>query len=169
MHQPIQVEFQMTPESYQRVTRELVRFSFRQRRLKIMVAASVCFFAVTLLMTKGQASTEEWLWMYLPALVVMLLVWLGIFYYLPGRLISKHQFPEPHPLRYTFSDAEVSLATATSESTIQWAGYLKAEETEEWLLLFQNKTMANPVLKSALSSSDLEQLRGLLRAKGLMK
>ena len=63
----------------------------------------------------------------------------------------------------------MQLATANSASTIQWAGYLKAEETEEWLLLFQGKTIANPVLKSALSSSDLERLRGLLRAKGLMK
>lgn len=158
----------MTPESYQRVTRDLLSYSVKQKWLKIFGLVVVGIVVLMVLLSGGDFTGSAF-GRQLPTLMVMAVVWLGIIYFMPKMLLSKQPYPEAHPLRYTFSESGVQIATANSASTIQWAGYLKAEETEEWLLLFQGKTIANPVLKSALSSSDLERLRGLLRAKGLMK
>jgi len=168
MEHPIQVEFQMTPEMYQRVTRDLLRFSFKQKRLWIVAGISVVLLGVAMLLG-GKDLSRDWLFSYGPALLLFGALWVAIFRFMPGRLIAKSRFPDPHPLRYTFTEAGAKIATATSESTIQWAGYIKVEETEEWLLLFQNKMVANPVLKSAFQAGELERLREVLRGKGLMK
>lgn len=168
MEPPIEVIFQMTPEMYQRVTRDLLRFSFKQKRLWLVAGISVVLLGVAMLLGGGSLN-RGWLLSYGPALLLFGTLWLLIFRYMPGRLIAKSRFPDPHPLRYVFGEEGVKIATATSESSIQWAGYLKAEETEEWLLLFQNKMVANPVLKAAFQAGELERLRAVLREKGLMK
>jgi hypothetical protein len=168
MEQPIEVIFQMTPEMYQRVTRDLLRFSFKQKRLWIIVAILLGLLALTQMLTSDGLDPDK-LIAYGPMLLLFGIIWLLVIRFMPGRLIAKSRFPDPHPLRYTFTEAGAKISTATSESTIQWAGYVKVEETEEWLLLFQNKMLANPVLKAAFQAGDLERLRGFLRGKGLMK
>lgn len=168
MEQPIHLEFQFTKERYQHVTREMLRQSYKQKWLKIIGLIMISMVVLLLILSAGDSTssalTRQW-----PTLLMMAAFWLGMIYFLPKLLVAKQPFPEPHPMRYTFTDAEVHLATATSESTLQWTAFIKAEETKEWLLLFQSKAVANAVLKSALSSGDLERLREMLRAKGLMK
>ncbi len=168
MEHPIQVEFEFTPERYRSVTREMLRYSFKQRRLKIFGLILVGIAAVLLVISGGDFSGSAF-GRYLPTLIMMVLFWFALLYFMPRLLLSKQQFPEPHPMRYLFADTEVKLSTENSESTMQWTGFIKAEETNEWLLLFQNNRIANAVLKSAVSQSDLERLRTLLRSKGLLK
>lgn len=168
MEHPIQVEFELNKELYQSVTRDLVHHTFIQKWRKWIGWALLGVVAFILLNSRGVFTWEVMLPQLMAALIFLGL-WLSLLYFMPKMLIVKQIYPEPHPMRYTFTDADVKTSTATSESTIQWAAYIKAVETDQWLMLFQNKTMANPVLKSALSSGDLERLRELLRGKGLMK
>lgn len=164
----IEVAFDMTPEMYQRVTRELLNASFQERRKRIWLIMAVGMAALVLLTLWGEAFSLRWLLVYGPVLVLVGLMWWLIFRYLPGFVMSKKRFPPAHPLRYTFSEEGVKITTATSDSMVQWAGYHKVQETHEWLLLYPNKMMANPVLKSAFAPGDLERLRGLLQQNGLI-
>ena len=168
MEQPIQVEFEFTPDLYRSVTKEMLRYSFKQKRLKIFGLILVGIAAVLLMLSGGDFSGSAF-GRYLPTLIIMVLFWFALLYFMPKLLLSKQQFPEPHPMRYAFAEDEVKMSTENSESVMQWTGFIKAEETNEWLLLFQNDRIANAVLKSAVIQGDLERLRALLRAKGLLK
>lgn len=168
MEHPIQVEFEFTPDRYRSVTKEMLRYSFKQKRLKVFGLILVGIAAVLLMISGGDFSGSAF-GRYLPTLIMLVAFWFALLYFMPKLLLSRQPFPEPHPMRYTFADTEVHMSTENSESTMQWAGFMKAEETNEWLLLFQNERIANAVLKSALSQSDLERFRALLRMKGLLK
>jgi hypothetical protein len=107
------------------------------------------------------------------------LIWLGIFvlfataWFVSFRIILKRTFKAATNLhdavRYIFEETEVRVEAGEIKTAYQWTDFQKAVEMPEWFLLYQNKSVFNPVPKSAFGSElEIRQVRNLLMSKGLL-
>ena len=65
-------------------------------------------------------------------------------------------------IEYSFDENGVEIRTAISASHLGWATFVRAVETKEFFLLFQNKVVATFLPKSAFGGTgDLEEFRSL--------
>lgn len=74
----------------------------------------------------------------------------------------------PHsrdPLRMTFDESEVTIATPTATTRIEWAHFLGAREAASFFLLRHTRMHAILVKKSWMTEADRARFRRLLVAK----
>lgn len=112
-------------------------------------------------------------WMNLGVSVASMALVFGIWWWLFGW-ISRRTFQRTpalqYAIRYVFSPEEIRLSTQNAEAVLSWDTFQKAEELSEFFLLYQNKVIANPIIKKGFTSQeDMERFRLLLRNKGLLK
>jgi hypothetical protein len=155
--EPVKIEFILDGDAYARLMQRI----FMKKAL-LWAAMILGVIAINAFVNPGQGLV----WLF--AFLLFAVAWYFIF-----RVMLKRTFQAAtnlhDPVQYTFDDAEVRVETAEHQTSYQWSAFQKAVEMPEWFLLHQNKSVFNPVPKSAFGSEqEMSRLRNLLIAKGLM-
>jgi hypothetical protein len=67
--------------------------------------------------------------------------------------------------RYSFSDSGMEFENSSTRATVNWTGFVRAEESGSAFLLFPNKVAAHILPKRCFTNeADLAAMRDLLRA-----
>lgn len=155
--EPLKIEFTLDGNAYTRLMQRI----FTKKAL-VWGAIGLVFVAINAAINPSNGLV--WLFSYL----LFAVVWYFIF-----RLILQRTYKAATNLhdsvQYVFGETEIHVSNANSETTHQWSAFQKAVEMPEWFLLYQNKTVFNPLPKSAFGSETaLQQFRNLLKMKGLL-
>ena len=155
--EPIAIEFTMNPDAYTRLMRRLAS----RRHFWYIGIGMAIFLIINRQIFKGPI----YVWA-LPMLVF------GLVFYFLLTLVIKRTFKVStqlhHPLRYVFSDANITVESEQAGAGYEWSDFEWVRELPGWFVLYQNKTVFNPVPKSAFGSEEKEeQFRKLLQSKGL--
>jgi hypothetical protein len=67
-------------------------------------------------------------------------------------------------IKYTFTDAQISIETIKSNSTLSWKALIQVEETKNIILLYRNKRSIFLIPKKGISQEKLLQFRNVLRS-----
>ncbi|MFM2291398.1 MAG: hypothetical protein RIS29_1211 [Bacteroidota bacterium] len=70
------------------------------------------------------------------------------------------------PLTFTFTPEQFSIKGETFVTEMTWNKLYKVVETKNWLLIYQNKGMANVLPKSAISA-ELPEIRRIIGLTGI--
>lgn len=155
--QPIAIEFTMNPDAYTRLMRRLA-----SKRHYWYIGIGLAIF---LIINRQIFNGPIYVWA-VPVLVF------GVIFYLILTLVIKRAFKFStqlhHPLRYVFSEANVTVESEQAGAAYEWSDFEWVRELPGWFVLYQNKTVFNPVPKSAFGSEEnQEKFRNLLQSKGL--
>lgn len=155
--EPLKIEFVLDGNAYTR----LMQGIFTKKAL-MWGAIGLVFVAINAAINPSKA------WVWLSSYLLFAVVWYFIF-----RLILQRTYKAAtnlhDPVQYIFEETEIHVENANSQTTHQWDAFQKAVETPEWFLLYQNKSVFNPLPKSAfMSESELQRFRNLLKTKGLL-
>ncbi|MEL6253130.1 MAG: YcxB family protein [Bacteroidota bacterium] len=81
---------------------------------------------------------------------------------------SKRSFNATPRIRekmiYTFDTEEIHILGESFNSSMSWDKVFKIRETKEWLLLYQNKIVANLIPKSSFSTEEYSALKEIIAA-----
>lgn len=121
-----------------------------------MVGLMFMLSSVALLATTGETM--------LSTFIIGLLVFLlnPVLVYLNG--IKSFKMPNnrvTETLTFTFSQEQFSIKGETFTTDMTWNKLYKVVETKNWLLIYQNKGMANVLPKSAISA-ELPEIRRII-------
>lgn len=155
--EPLKIEFVLDGNAYTR----LMQGIFTKKAI-MWGLIGLAFVAINAAINPSQA------WVWLSSYLLFAVVWYFIF-----RLILQRTYKAATNLhdsvQYIFDETEIHVSNASSQTTHQWSAFQKAVEMPEWFLLYQNKTVFNPLPKSAFDSeTELQRFRNLLKTKGLL-
>lgn len=155
--EPVKIEFILDANAYARLMQRIFM-------KKTLVWAAVILGIAAL---NAYVNPQQGLFWFL-VFLVFAAVWFFVFRFILRRTF-KAAVNLHDPVRYIFEEKEVRVETAALNTSYQWNDFQKAVEMPEWFLLYQNKSVFNPVPKSAfVSEADIRQVRNLLTTKGLM-
>lgn len=162
--EPVQVEFTYTAQTFLRLRRLMLWRFFTTGWVKWVYLALVLLWLMKLVLQNAWTS----FFISLASVAIVLAVWWWLFSWMTNR--TYHQTAAlKHPIRYVFSPQEIHLNTQNAEAVLQWNTFQKAEELPEFFLLYQNKAMANPVMKAGFANqNDMERFRNILIEKKLL-
>lgn len=155
--EPVKIEFILDADAYARLMQRIFM-------KKALIWGAVILGIVAL---NAMVNPEQGLvWFF--SFLLFAAVWYVLF-----RFILKRAFKAAvnlhDPVHYFFEETGVRVETADQKTNYEWSAFQKAVELPEWFLLYQNKTVFNPIPKSAFKSeSEMIQVRNLLAAKGLL-
>ncbi len=66
-------------------------------------------------------------------------------------------------LEYTFDEQGMRVKGASFEAVSQWDMTYKVKENRWWFLIYQNRLMANVIVKEDLTEEEIKQLRTLVK------
>jgi hypothetical protein len=89
----------------------------------------------------------------------------GIIYFASKRGFKRNKINEP--IDYQFDEDYVSMKGDSFESKYAWQKVYKVTETKNWLMIWHNSQVANPIHKRYLLPSELDTIKDLVHRKGL--
>ena len=154
----ILVSFSLTADEYV----NLMNYLVNRRRYALIIAVAMLFVIGQWFLIGVQAL----------AYLGMIIVFLGLFYFMIQRSVRKGFEMSPHlqaNLTYHFTENGFQVRTEEVENDYTWSMFYKAREVPQWFLLHQNGGVYNYVPKRAFNSTaDVEELRNFLKSKGLL-
>ncbi len=163
--EPIQVEFTFNAAVFGKIQRYILWNFFNKGWLKWIVLAVVLIWILNQIISHSVLDVLIYVFVF----GLFFGLWWLILSWVTKRNFTKNTVLQ-HPIRYVFSETDISLDTVTSKSVLQWPAFQQVTEAPEFFLLYQNKMAANPILKSGFhSEAEIARFRVLLQQKGLLK
>ncbi len=126
--------------------------------------ASLVFFALFSLFTGERAAWLALLWGPLFFLLFMPFAWF-VLPYIAARSLVRSKPDVCKTTRWLFFPDRIEARGPVSETTLQWSAFLRIRETNEQLLLYFQKQLANVLPKRCFrDDSDVDAFRKLVRA-----
>lgn len=149
--------------SQQQYIRAVIYLNYRRFRAYHTHLIGLIFITYTLFMFELSSEIE------LFNLVIGLLLFLfnPISLYFGAR--KMYRLPQSRiseALTYTFTSEQLSIKGETFTSEMTWSKLYKVVETKNWMLIYQNKGMANVLPKSAISA-ELPEIRRIIGLTGI--
>lgn len=136
---------------------DYTKFFYRETYKKpatIIAALAGVYLMLSSIINIRQAGTDN----YLDFLEAVLGFFVLLVPTLAALTARRNAFSNPasgHPVTYTFSENSIHIKTFTTEVTATWQSYIKVKESSDFILLYNNKKLANFVKKDTLSAEQV--------------
>ena len=162
---PVDGEVKFTSQITLKEYRKLVFYMTYTRPLVLYIHVIAALFITTAITSP---KSENFLYMLLPAILFMVIVFLSA--YFQSAILYNSNIMLKERINYEFNSTNIIISGETYNSIIAWKSLNKIKETKSWLLLFTGSTIAIPVSKNNLKEEDLIKLKSFaFQAKGVLK
>lgn len=159
----MEIRFRLTEEDSLNAFRAVSMPSWGMYLFVLLLAL---LFLVGIYLINHGLSVAGWIWLVLSAV-------LGIAVYeVPRNQVRRSLRSNPSAegeVTYVLDDKGTVATFATGESRLDWRAYIKYKETGTMFLLFFSPSRYASIPKRAMSAEQIEELRGLLKARVLTR
>jgi hypothetical protein len=71
------------------------------------------------------------------------------------------------PILYTFSDDHLTIKGESYMTQFTWDKVYKVTQTKNWIFIWQNRLIANPISRQDISTDQVQELRAILAMRGV--
>lgn len=100
-----------------------------------------------------------------PAFFVLPVLMIGLspaLIYLQSRSVYKSNTRLQEVIEYNFGEDNLSIKGESFSSTMTWEKIYRVKQTKNWVFIYSNRLVANPVSKKDVFDSDLDGLKEIL-------